>query len=129
MNKKQKISLYIVFSTIASIGLYQTLSKFHSREMSKSEICLRENIEALSDTDNNTETVKCGTKEEFIDGYPCPVHPSIMIGFRGTEYSYSPIGSGTRFKSGLKGYNYSCIQMGCSPLPVDNVQEYSCSSK
>ena len=126
---KHKMTTFIVVSTITSFGVYHTSYKFYSSGMSENDIYLRENIEALSDAENNKETAKCGTKEEIVNGYPCPVHPSIMIGFRGTEYSYSTIGSSTKYRTGQKGNIYSCIRMGCSPLLVDNVQECSCSSK
>lgn len=129
INMKHKTSIYTVCSALISIVLYQVYNSLHSEGMSKEEFYLQENIEALSDAENSSETAKCGTKEEYIEGYPCPVHPYRMIGFRGTEYSYAPIGLSNRFKTGKKGYNYSCVQMGESPLPVDEIKEYSCSSK
>lgn len=129
MNKKHKILTCIACPTIACFVLYQAYCYLHSEGMPKEEFYLQENIEALSDAENSSASAKCGTKEEFVEGYPCPVHPYRMIGFRGTEYSYAPIGLSTTFKKGKKGHNYSCIQMGDSPLPVDDVKEYSCSSK
>ena len=113
MNKKHKILTCIACPAIACFVLYQAHCYLHSEGMSKEEFYLQENIEALSDAENSSASAKCGTKEEFVEEYPCPVHPYRMIGFRRTEYSYAPIGRVFKIVSKkrlMKNINFSGIK-------------------